>query len=86
MEILSALSRLFQLSLRDIERYITQLNVLVRSFPNTEVFFPTLLTFLLVLREKNPALYEQYCKGGDDGFSVIDYLRHQPTGQEFFFN
>ena len=58
-------SQLFDLSLRDIAQYMTSFNVIVRMNAHKNYLFPSMLMFLLILRDKNPDLYKNYClKGG----------------------
>jgi len=75
-------SRLFSLQLRDVERYFTQLNVIMRSFDNRPIF-PMLLVLLVIVRDKNPTLYRKYCTEQVDDEQVMHYLKDLSSSHWF---
>lgn len=78
------LSSLFGLSLRDIERYMTQLNLLIRYFGENQGIFPMLFTLLLIVKDKKPNLYEKYCLESEHDDKMLEYLKSLPKSKEFF--
>ncbi|MCD6034323.1 MAG: uncharacterized protein K0R63_64 [Rickettsiales bacterium] len=66
-------SKLFNLSLREIDQYMTHLNLIVR-LKNGENFFPELLVLLLILRDKKKDLYLEYGTKLSQGEKIVQYL------------
>lgn len=83
-ETMYRLSTLLNLSLRDIERYMTQLNLLIRFFGDQQPIFPMILALLVVLKDKAPQIYFAYCADPENHQLVIDYLAKQPNSAKYF--
>lgn len=52
----------FNLTLRDVEQLFARINLVIRATPENDFVYPTLLAFLLVLRDKRPELYHDFIK------------------------
>lgn len=57
---LKQFSRLYRLSLRDIEQAIFQMNLYLGAAPSNTVLYPTVAAFLIALRQKHPSRYEEF--------------------------
>ncbi len=55
----------FDLSLRDIEQYFTRIDLVLRHFGSEKLKLPALISFLVVLRDKEPKLYSEYVELGE---------------------
>lgn len=76
------LSKVFGLSLRDIEQYFTGVNLLIRFFGEKQAIFPMLLTLLFILRDIKTDIYSIYCTQPEKESIVIDYLKTFPMGSQ----
>lgn len=78
-ELLSGLVQRFDYKLRDIDQLIMRLRLILRSIPRDQYLDVAVLAALLVLREKNTNLYEQYVKDVKHANEVIEYLMGMPS-------
>ncbi len=78
------LSSLFRLSLRDIERHMTHINILARSGARSKrMWNATLSPLLLILKDRNEQLYREYCTQAGHDQQVMDYLKEQMRSEAF---
>ena len=73
-KILAFYSRIFQLRLRDIERHFTSYNIIARSIPANQPHFPRILSLLIILRDKKPDLYKEYCLNSGSEEKLHSYM------------
>ena len=76
----TVLADLFNMSLRARERSITRLCIVMEQTPGDNYLDPILVALLLVLRLKNPTLFQQLCAGINGPQDVIQYLTTLPGG------
>lgn len=74
VEAFSELAASFNLSTREIEQYMTSLNLLLRFFGERQAIFPMLLVILVMLRDKDHEIYKKYCLAPGEYKLLIDYL------------
>lgn len=84
IEALEWLFELFQFQLRDQEQCLTRLGLIFRTTPANQDLRPYLLAPLLVIRERRMDLYEDYIRGRIDEKPLLEFMRKQPLGNEFF--
>ena len=85
VETAASMSDLFGLELREIERRFTVLDILIRSVPDDERYWPTfwnnavLWTTLVFLEGRRPDLFDGYATGSLAGHEVVQALQSIPA-------
>lgn len=80
-EIFGALAALFSMSLRDIEQALAQLNVFLRTFPNSSSKYDYLLLPLVIaLRFARPELYDRLMNTSLAADELITIIAAHPEG------
>lgn len=82
-EYFSALADVFQLSLRARERCVTLLAVVMHQTPESQYLDTILVSYLIVLRAKQPEAFHALCKGKLSAEAAMDALKERPGGSEF---
>lgn len=70
------LTKAYGLSLREIEQFLTRINLSLRTAKENEFLHPALLTFLLFVKNKAPDLYQRFTSGVGSEDEMIAHL-HQ---------
>jgi hypothetical protein len=78
----SALADIFSLSLRARERCITRLAVILDQTASNEFLDPILVAFLIIVRIKNPRLFEALSDGRSGSNDAMAFLEAQSGGAE----
>jgi hypothetical protein len=63
-----------QLSLREIEQFLSSINIAIRTAKENEYIFPAVLVFLMISKHFKPDAYRRYISGTGDESELIDYL------------
>ena len=79
----SRLADVFQLSLRARERCVTMLAVVMHQTPANHYLDAILVSYLIVLRAKQPDSFSALCKGTLSAEAAMDALKERPGGSEF---
>ncbi|NTW73117.1 MAG: NTPase [Eubacteriaceae bacterium] len=74
INVFKMLSSAFRLSLRETEQIFSKMNLVLRSTKNTVYLYPSLLVFLLIVKELNLQLYKKYIKKESTPEEMIGYL------------
>lgn len=82
----SALADVFELSLRARERCVTLLAVVIHQTPENHHLDAILVSYLIVLRAKQPDSFRALCKGTLSVEAAMDALKKLPGGSEFVTN
>lgn len=69
------LAETFNLTLRDVEQLFARINLVLRATPEDVFVYPALLAFLLVLRDKRPALYQDFITDTGTLTPALELLR-----------
>ncbi|MBE7556353.1 MAG: hypothetical protein HS126_35320 [Anaerolineales bacterium] len=77
------LAEIFNLSLRELEQCFTQVSIAFRTTPENKKIYPLLLAFLIILKNVNHSLYNQYITGTIAARRVIEFIKEQPKGADF---
>ncbi len=78
----SALADVFQLSLRARERCITMLAVVMQQTPENHYLDAILVSYLIVLRAKQPDSFNALCSGTLSAEAAMESLKVLPGGME----
>lgn len=78
------LSEELDLSLRDIEKVLLLISLVLHSTPKEKTLLAPLLAVLVILKVKLPELYMQYIQGKKDAEEVISILWSGQTNEEKF--
>lgn len=62
------------LPLREIEQLLASINLALRTAKENEFIYPALLTFLVITKNKCPAVYRHYVSPLENETKIIDYL------------
>lgn len=81
---LNELSEELELSLRDIEKILLLISLVLYSTPKDKTLIAPLLGVLVVLKVKLPELYMQYIQGKKDAENVISILWSGQTNEAKF--
>ncbi len=79
---LEELFKLFGYGLRDIEHCFTRIGLVFRMTTQDDKIFSVMLAILIVIKEKNPSLYNKIKLGGSSEKEVFTYIKDQPGGTE----
>lgn len=60
-----------QMSLRNIEQVVSKIKLISLTMPGTEVFFPEFVVFLLLVKDRYPAVYNDFSKQDVDGSEML---------------
>lgn len=82
-ETFNQLFNIFDLSLRAREQCFTRLRVLMSVTDETQYIYPELLVMLIVLKEVNPDLYEEYAFKGSSAMVILNFLNKTIPGANF---
>lgn len=74
LEALTLLSERQKLALREIEQIFVSINLALRSAAENEFVHPILLTFLVILKNIHPEIYEKYVELDDGEILAIKHL------------
>jgi|SaaInlStandDraft_3_1057020.scaffolds.fasta_scaffold07691_2 hypothetical protein len=74
LKILNYLFERFDYKLRDVDQLVSRLRLILKSIPETHDFDVVIFTVLLILREKNLNLYEQYIQDINFANDVLEFL------------
>jgi hypothetical protein len=74
-ETLELLAKAYKLSLRETEQLLTRINLVFCATKENQYIYPALLAFLIVVREKNREIYEEYILENGSAGSAITHLR-----------
>ncbi len=83
VDFFSALADVFQLSLRARERCVTLLALVMHQTAQSQYLDAILVSYLIVLRAKQPELFASLCAGTLPTKDAMDALRELPGGHEF---
>jgi len=67
-------SKKFEYQIRDIQQLTARLNLVLRTFGDSNNLVALLIPLLLALRQENPSLYKQYSDGDLVANEVIEFL------------
>jgi hypothetical protein len=84
LEALNGISIAFDLSLRDINQIMSQVNLTLRLIPHNEFLLGEFLIFLIIIKNKFPSLYKDICEFKKPYKDVIQYCKDQKPALEFF--
>lgn len=62
-------------TLREVEQFFAKLNLVVKATPRNVYIYPSLLVFLLFLKDKYPPIYSNYIRDGQTPSEAISLLR-----------
>ena len=79
----TALSDVFELTLRARERCITRFKIVLDQTPNNNKLYPQLVALLVVVRATDPLLFERIANGRITPFEVMDYMGQKRYGAGF---
>lgn len=68
------LANVFGFTIREIQQILSKINLAILATRENEYLHPALLSFLIVVKEVNPTLYEEYVKDDYTPENVIDFL------------
>lgn len=74
-KVLDLLAKAYKLSLRETEQLLTRINLVFCATKENQYIYPALLAFLIVIREKNREIYEEYILENGSAGSAITHLR-----------
>jgi hypothetical protein len=83
VDFFSALADVFQLSLRARERCVTLLALVMHQTAQSQYLDAILVSYLIVLRAKQPEIFASLCAGTLPTEDAMDALRELPGGHEF---
>lgn len=83
VDTLAELAKVFQLSLRALERVMTRVSLVASQTPPSQLLDPILIAFLVVVRIANPRLFEQLLSGAAGSDEATQYVRTEAGGTEF---
>lgn len=83
IEAFSTIADVFTLSLRARERCITRLAIVLDQTPPNGFFDPILIAFLIIVRLRNPQLFEALSVGHASSDEAVSILRGLPGGEDF---
>ena len=72
--VFSMLASGLRLSLREIEQFLANINIAMRTAKENEYLFPALLVFLVISKHFKPDAYRRYVSGAGDESELVDYL------------
>lgn len=78
-----SLANIYDLSLRAIERCMTRLCIVLDQTPNDHYLDPMLVALLVVLRVKEPDLFERLSRRNASSSDVMERLSSLPGGKTF---
>lgn len=85
IDAISEISKVYKLSLRDIEKVFTRMTLVFMTTEHKYFLFPYILVFLLVVFYKDKELYEKIVNKKIDLKGFIDYLSTMKDAQSFIF-
>ena len=74
-KVLELLAKAYKLSLRETEQLMTRINLVFCATKENQYIYPALLAFLVIIREKNRELYEEYIQETGNASSAIAHFR-----------
>ncbi|MEM8493228.1 MAG: P-loop NTPase fold protein [Pseudomonadota bacterium] len=78
--LLSTFVQFWELTLRDVEQLVAQLNIVIRTAEDNTFLYPPITLFLLLLRVVDPKLYRSYLDSKQDPMIVLNYLDEKFEG------
>ena len=79
---LAWLTDTFSLSLRDLEQLFARINLVLRATPANNYFYPELLVFLVVLRDRQPDRYTDFVQENGKLAPMLDYFNSLSEGMQ----
>jgi len=77
------LAEMFNLSLRELEQCFTQFSITLRTIPENHKIYPLLLSFLIILKNIDRNLYNQYVTQTISAQQVVEFIKKQHKGIDF---
>lgn len=68
------LAELFKFSLRDVEQTLSRVMLVFYSGSPGQAVYPELLTYLIILRDRNPSVYRGFFRKEADETNIVAYL------------
>lgn len=83
LQTFSALSKVFDLSLRAREQCFTRIRIALMTTPANYFLYPNLLVILAILQIANPKLYREFAFGDASSADVVKFIGSTRLGVEF---